>query len=193
MSSVPSHSTVTAPATILAIDPGTKHLAYCVMRQGRIVESATLQPVRQIKGARTEHVLRDIRAFSREFGRLLDRVTPDCCAIERFMYRPGLGLAGEFINVMLGKLIDKCDHRKIEVLLVMPAQHKTWIRKVHGCDPPAYKPFAKLGSEHECDAASIALFTKQEWYDRSHELLAQAEAAALLPKKKPRRKPRKRK
>jgi len=162
---------------VLAIDPGTKHLAYCV-HNGRINETATEVPVAQVKGARTEHVLQDIRRYSRHFGRLLDRVRPDCVVFERFMYRPGLGLAGEFINIMLGKLIDKCDHRHIEVLLVMPAQHKVWFKKQYGVDPKEYRSFQRFATEHERDAASLALFTKQVWYARAHELRRQAEAQA---------------
>jgi len=165
---------VRVPTTILAVDPGTKHLACCV-HNGQI-RAATFQPVRQVKGARTEHVLDDLRRFSRKFGKILDLVQPDACVFERFMYRPGLGLAGEFINMLIGMLVDECDSRKIEVLLVMPAQHKTWMKRRYGCDPQEYRPFAKLKTEHERDAASIALFVKKEWYQRSHELLAAAEA-----------------
>lgn len=169
------------PQVVLAVDPGTKHLAYCV-HNGRVGETATQVPVEQVKGARTEHVLQDIRRYSRRFGKLLDRVRPDCVVFERFMYRPGLGLAGEFINIMLGKLIDKCDHRQIEVLLVMPAQHKVWFKKQYGVDPKEYRGFRRLGTEHECDAASLALFTKQVWYARSHELLRTAEARVAAQK-----------
>lgn len=159
------------PRIILAVDPGTKHLAFCV-HDGRLRESATFEPVRQVKGARPEAVLADIRSFCQLFGTLLDVAKPDVVAIERFMYRPGLGLAGEFINILIGQLLVECDRRRIETLLVMPAQHKTWMQRTLGFAATEYPAFERCHTEHEQDAASLALFVRREWYRRAQELRA---------------------
>jgi hypothetical protein len=167
------------PRIILAVDPGTKHLAFCV-HDGHVRKSATFAPVRQVKGARPETVLADIRSFATLFGTLLDQEHPDCVVIERFMYRPGVGVAGEFINILIGQLLVECDRRRIETLLVMPAQHKTWLQRTMGFEVQDYPGFdlPTLTSEHERDAASLALFVRREWYRRATELRIQAAARA---------------
>ena len=159
------------PKIILAVDPGTQNLATCVYSD-HIHQSATFSPVRQIKGARPEAVLADIRGFAALFGTLLEQVRPDCAAFERFMHRPGMGPVGEVINVLLGYLYEQCDRRHIEVVQVTASQHKVWLRRTTGYDVQDYPGFDRpsLRSEHEKDAASIALFVRRVWYQRSHEL-----------------------
>lgn len=120
---------------VLALDPGKRHFAFCV------IVGASLKRVGMIHNTINDidaaHALPQREAFVAELDSVLDRYEPQILVIERMQQRPGMGggAPAEYINIMIGVVLEHCTAKGIEFRGVTAATWKNALKRAYDPKP----------------------------------------------------------
>ncbi len=114
--------------TILALDMGSKNLAYCVMRNKKIVHLNFFENT--ITNLIDPYYNLDLRKFNSEFLKILKTFKPNAIIAERFQNRARFrGNSSELLNIMIGLISQIAFSKRIYVYLATASTWKNQFNK----------------------------------------------------------------
>lgn len=114
---------------ILSFDPGKNDFAFSVIKKGKCQRHGFLRTITTME---FKALPDELSRFTTDLGYLITKYKPDFIAMERMQHRPkfGAGAVTEYINVMIGIVLEMGRRERIHLMMLPATTWKTHIGKV---------------------------------------------------------------
>lgn len=128
---------------LLTLDPGKTSFAWCVVVGNTLQDTGMI--THTITNIDTLHAVVQRDRFIAELTEIFDDYAPDIVVIERFQQRPGMGggAPAEYINVMIGVVLEFCCARGVNFRGVTASTWKNHMRLAYDPAPPKLPKLSK--------------------------------------------------